>query len=267
MKSKGWDYIEVRKTEDIPEHSWLFGYFHSSHENWDGRTWTRNLHELRIRDLALFALGDVKGKKILDVGCGPGAYLLILSKMGALVSGQDLFDSASAFLRKNGVDADIKTGDAAKRLLFDDNYFDVVFSADFFEHISYEQKNQVVSEIYRVLKPGGGITIKTPNSDYLKITLFFKKIRAVLNLKSPFKIHIAHTRNNPDNDHRDGLTTHGEIEKILANNMFHSPQITYIPLVRRKLPMFITRFLYGKKKFTEQIVITAKKPLFYGFYK
>ena len=49
--------------------AWLKGYFSDSHYGWDGKTWNRNFTELRTRDLALNALGDVSLKKILDVGC------------------------------------------------------------------------------------------------------------------------------------------------------------------------------------------------------
>lgn len=267
MEKRGWDKIEIKRTEELPENDWLFGYFHSSHDNWDGVTWIRNLHELRLRDLFLFALGDLKGKKILDIGCGSGAYLFIIAKMGGEISGQDISSkcvkNAKMFLQENGFNGDIKTGDAVK-LLFSDNCFDAVISADFFEHISYEQKNKVVSEVYRVLKPGGVFAIKTPNLDYLKTSFFFKRIFAILTFKNPFKINIPHTHENPDNVHC-GLTTYAELEKILLNNMFHSPQITYIPLIRRKVPIFLSKLLYGKKKFTEQIIISSRKPLFYGY--
>lgn len=96
---------------------------------WDGRSWTRNFHELRVRDLALFALGDVKGKKVLEVGCGTGIYLDILARMGGQISGQDISSEyvkdALAYLKENKLEADIKLGDAVK-LLFNDNYFDAL---------------------------------------------------------------------------------------------------------------------------------------------
>ena len=268
MEKIGWNRVEIKSTEELPKKAWLFGYFHSSHDNWDGKTWIRNLHELRLRDLFLFTLGNLKGKKILDLGCGSGEYMLIIAKMGGKVSGQDIsserINQAKLLLEENGCSGDIKIGDAGK-LLFCDNCFDAIISADFFEHINYEQKNQVVAEVYRVLKPGGVFTIKTPNFDYLKISLFFKRIFATLTFKNPSKINIPHTHHNPDNEHI-GLSTYAELEKILLNNMFHYPQTSYIPLVRRKLPIYISKLLYGKKKFTEQIIITTRKPIFYGYF-
>lgn len=265
MESKGWSSIEIKKTEELPKNSWGLGYFHSSHEDWDGKTWIRNLHELRIRDLALFTLGDIKGKNVLDIGCGSGEYALVMAQMGAFVSGQDIsrekVNEALRLMAENGIKSEIKVGDATK-LLFDDNSFDAVFSADFFEHINSNQKNLVIAEAFRVLKPGGILTIKTPNLDYCRMSVFLKRICAVLRFKSPFCINIAHTHNNPDNEHH-GLTTYAELERILSDNIFHSPAITYLPLVRKKIPIFLQKFLYGKKIFTEQIIITARKPIFY----
>lgn len=262
-----WDSVEVKKEEELPENNWALGYFLSPYKGWDGKSWTRNFHELRARDLSLFALGDVKGKKVLEIGCGAGIYLDIIARMGGIISGQDIspeyIKKAIAYLKENKFEADIKAGDAVK-LLFDDGYFDMVFSADFFEHITREQKNKVLAEAYRVLKPGGVLVIKTPNLDYLKVTLWLKRIFAILTFKSPFNMHVPHTHNNPDSQHC-GLTTFEELEDMLFDNMFHKPEIIFAPLERKRLPKFIQKFLYGRKLFTDCIIIKTRKPLFYGF--
>lgn len=262
-----WDSIERKTDRELPENSWALGYFLSPYKGWDGKTWTRNFHELRGRDIALFALGDIKGKKVLEIGCGGGIYLDIIARMGGEVAGQDIspeyVKDAAGYLSKNNIKADIKVGDAVK-LLFNDNYFDAVFSADFFEHITHEQKKKVIAEACRVLKPGGILVIKTPNLSYLRISLLVRRIRALLKFKSPFSIHIEHTRNNPDSQHC-GLSTYAELEDILFDNMFHLPEIIYGPLERKELPRAIQKFLYGKKPFTDTIIIKARKGLFYGF--
>jgi len=266
--SFGWRSSQVCTTEELGKYAWAQGFFKASHYNWDGKTWARNFHELRTRDLALFALGsDVKSRRVLDVGCGAGEYLMTLAKMGASVAGQDISSEAIAraevLLKGEGFEAELKAGDAVK-LLFPDNYFDFVMSADFFEHISLYQKRLVISEIYRVLKPGGSVMIKTPNLTYLKLVINLKRILNLLRLKSPF-IYIPHTHENPDNEHH-GLTTYSELGQLLEDNFFHSPVITYIPLVRDRLPAFISKWLYGKGMFTEHIIITSRKSLFCAFY-
>jgi len=264
----GWDSTEIKKNGELPKNNWQLGYFITSYEGNGEKNWTRNFNELRVRDMALFALGNVNGKKILDIGCGSGIYLDILARMGAQVSGQDIsaeyVKDAIMNLRENKFEADIKAGDAVK-LLFNDNYFDAVFSADFFEHITAEQKNKVLAEAYRVLRPGGALVIKTPNLGYLKISIWLKRICAMLTFKSPFNIFIAHTHNNPDNQHC-GLTSFTELEKFLFDNMFHVPKIIYVPLKRKKLPGVMQKLLYEKKCFTDTIIIKTRKPLFCGFF-
>jgi len=159
---------------------------------------------------------------------------------------------------------DLKVGDATI-LQFSDESFDCVFSADFFEHISYEQKQAIISEAYRVLKPGGILTIKTPNLSYLRLSIILKRFTRLCRFKSPF-IYIAHTKNNPDSVHH-GLTTYKELERLLEENFFHTPIITYLPLIRKGVPGFLIKYLFGKKLFTEHIIITTRKALFQGMYR
>jgi hypothetical protein len=111
-----------------------------------------------------------------------------------------------------------------------------------------------------VLKPGGIFTIKTPNLRFLNISFYLKRILNLLRLRSPF-IYIAHTKDNPDSVHI-GLDTHSGIEKLLENNFFHKPETTYVPLIRERLPRFFTNFLYGKKAFSESIIISSRKAIF-----
>lgn len=268
MKAEGWDRLETKCDDQLTRDAWIQGYFSSSYEDPDKRTRRRNLHELMLRDLTLFTLGDVKNKRILELGCGEGIYLEIIARMGGDIFGQDIsqeyIDEGLKSLRDKNFNPVMKAGNAAK-ILFEDNYFDGVITADFFEHISYEEKIKIVSEVYRVLKPGGVFVIKTPNLDYLRVTLLLRRIFAILKFKSPFNINIAHTRDNPDNQHC-GLTTYSELEDILNKNMFHFPSVVYAPLARKQIPKWVTKLLFGKKRFCEQIIMYARKPLFLGFY-
>ena len=264
--SKGWNEPQKAKPRNEVElDSWLKGYFWSSLES-NGVTLTRNLHELRIRDLAVFAGGDIANKKILDCGCGDGMYGHAFLAAGASrYCGQDL--SETAILRgletasRLGLEFDLKVGNATN-LLFESNYFDIVFSGDFFEHIDKATKTEVIKEIYRVLKPGGVMIIKTPNLAYLRFVIFLKRFKLLMQFKSPF-IYIAHTRNNPDCQHF-GLTTYSELLEILDDTYFHSPKFLNIPL-GRKIPNLIQKLV---NKFTwgnETIILVARKAVFVNF--
>lgn len=53
-----------------------------------------------------------------------------------------------------------------KKLPFEDNYADEIFSSNVIEHFTYEEAPKVLKEWLRVLKPGGKITLTTPDVEY-----------------------------------------------------------------------------------------------------
>ena len=265
---QNWKTIELIKRENLGENYWVQGFFY---EDFGKKEYfRRDFEELRYRDLSLFTLGQIESKIILDVGCGDGLYTLTFLKLGArYVAGQDIsvesVNRAQNNCKKNGFsNFEIKSGNCEK-LLFDNSTFDTVFSGDVFEHITKEQKINFINEIYRVLKPGGFFTIKTPNKDYLMVSTLLKKTYSALKFKNPFKIHIPHTKNNPDNEHH-GLTTYKELSRIFSNTMFHEPFVTYQVLNKKNVPNIITRLFKKSKYFNQHIIITVRKPYFYGLY-
>lgn len=265
---RNWNSKEIIKKNDLQEYYWYQGFFYSDFGK--NEYYRRDFEELKYRDLALFSLGQIKSKKILDVGCGSGLYTLTFLKMGAeFVAGQDLSQESLNITidacKKSGFsNFEMKAGNC-ETLLFENNSFDLVFSGDVFEHISCKQKENFINEIYRVLKPGGMLTIKTPNKSYLKMSTFLRKISAIIKLKNPFKIHIPHTHNNPNNEHH-GLSTYSEFKKIFNSTMFHQPVITYHELNKKHIPRFITKMFKKSSIFNQHIIITVQKPIFYGIY-
>lgn len=266
---RGWSKTE--KTSEISDvsESWLKGYFTDTHYDWDGKTWSRNFTELRTRDVALMALGDVGGKNILDVGCGDGTHAFVLSKLGATVSGQDLSISGIERANKreygetNSLKGKFVCADATK-LMFESESFDAVFSSDFFEHISLNTKREIFAEIYRVLKPGGILVIKTPNLDYLRLSINVNRLLNLLRGRSPL-IYIAHTSNNPDCEHH-GLTNYTEMRSELEACFFHTPKFHHHILVRKGLSQSVSNFLFSLKlrMFNEHLIISTRKSIFVG---
>lgn len=265
-KNNGWNRVEIKDVGDME--AWCQGFFPTAHSG--KRKWIRNFVELRLRDLALFALGDVEDKTIYDVGCGAGMYLMTFIKMGAKhVGGVDIVENYVNIAKKNvrdlGADDKDIVNVSCTDIPFPDNYFDKVFSGDVFEHIDRDTKDKCIAEAYRVLKPGGCFVIKTPNLNYLKKTLFLRRVKALLTFKNPFKIFIAHTNNNPDNEHH-GLTTHAELTELFLKNTFHTPEVFHQKLYGRKLPNWLLSWLEKKDGYNETIVIKATKPIFLALY-
>ncbi|NEP03199.1 MAG: class I SAM-dependent methyltransferase [Symploca sp. SIO2E9] len=100
---------------------------------------------------------------LLEIGCGVGAVLgIILESFPDLrVAGIDLestqIECAHQYLHTLGFDnIDLRVGDASQ-LPWSDASFDHVYAIWFLEHVS--NPNAILEEAYRVLKPGGRITI------------------------------------------------------------------------------------------------------------
>src|SRR3954471_107512 len=93
-----------------------------------------------------------EGSSLLDLGCGAG-LLALLKRKGVALTGVDLSDECVAAARRNGYDETVRG--ALDSLPFKDAAFDYVVSLDVIGHIPAEQKDAVLAEIKRVLRPDG----------------------------------------------------------------------------------------------------------------
>ncbi len=108
------------------------------------------------------------GDKILDLGCGDGFYLNILSKLEANIKlyGCDIDTNAlkSAKTNLDGVSVQLSQGDAMAGLDYKDNSFDKIIMTEVLEHIPNDKK--ALEEIRRILRPGGILVLSVPNLNY-----------------------------------------------------------------------------------------------------
>jgi len=100
--------------------------------------------------------------RILDVGCGTGANLLLLSKYGE-AEGVDVSEDALAFCRERGLDK-VKLG-AGEALPYEDGTFDLVTAFDVVEHMDDDLAG--LREMRRVLRPGGRVLLFVPTFMFL----------------------------------------------------------------------------------------------------
>lgn len=89
---------------------------------------------------------------VLDLGCGAG-LLALLKRKDITLTGIDISPDCAAIAKRNGYDATL-TGDL-RTLPFPDHHFDYVVSLDVMGHVEFGQKDEVLAEIKRVLKPDG----------------------------------------------------------------------------------------------------------------
>lgn len=99
-------------------------------------------------------LASVDYDSLLDVGCGTGFLIDLLSKQRpARYVGLDLSEKMLEVARGKAIAGATFVVGTADRLPFDDNSFDVVTCSQSFHHYPYPDK--AMAEVYRVLKPGG----------------------------------------------------------------------------------------------------------------
>ena len=104
----------------------------------------------------LHRVGDVRGKRVLDYGCGFGMLGIYLGLCGAEVWGFDLSQSAIVTANRAavryGLPAQFAPMDAAE-LNYPDGFFDLAVGFGVLHHVvKYPQSGR---QLYRVLKPGG----------------------------------------------------------------------------------------------------------------
>jgi 2-polyprenyl-3-methyl-5-hydroxy-6-metoxy-1,4-benzoquinol methylase len=112
-------------------------------------------HDKTPFDLIL-PLQDLKGKRVLEIGCGMGLHSELMARAGAKLTSIDLSETSIAATSRRfalkGLKGDVRQMDA-ERLAFPDGEFDFVWSWGVIHHSSHT--GRVVREIHRVLKPGG----------------------------------------------------------------------------------------------------------------
>lgn len=115
----------------------------------------------------LKTLGNVAGKKILDLGCGDGSLTYILTKNGAEVIGVDNEGLGLKYANENLESVNYRKNlkykfvtASAYQLPFDPDTFDAVVCCDVVEHLNEPEK--MFLETSRVLKKGGKFILTTP---------------------------------------------------------------------------------------------------------
>lgn len=101
---------------------------------------------------------DLSDKKILDVGCGWGSWLLLFMMWGARpenLYGVDILPERVEAARGRLPKSEIILG-RAEKLPWGEKNFDLIFQFTLFSSVlSASSREEIASEIWRVLKPGG----------------------------------------------------------------------------------------------------------------
>lgn len=115
---------------------------------------------MRMRKNLLAQMGDLNGKRILDVGCGTGSLSSMVKQMypTADIVGLDgdpqILETARSKAKNHGLEIRFELG-----MSFDLPYpaasFDVVLTSFMLHHLDRDDKQKTIMDAYRVLRPDG----------------------------------------------------------------------------------------------------------------
>ncbi len=113
---------------------------------------------------------DLRNKRILDWGCGPGRIIRHFPELvgnGCTYYGTDYNARSIAWCSENLPEIKFNNNSLEAKLPYEDNFFDVIYGISIFTHLSATMHDEWYAELYRVLKPGG-IMMLTTQGDIFK---------------------------------------------------------------------------------------------------
>jgi SAM-dependent methyltransferase len=113
-------------------------------------------------------LGDLGGKRVLELGCGGAQCSIAFAKQGAVAIGVDFSAEQLAFARRlterEGVKVELHHGDLADLAFVRADSIDLAFSSFAFGYV--EDLNRVFRQVHRVLKTGAPLVFSLPHPAY-----------------------------------------------------------------------------------------------------
>ncbi|MGI9220592.1 MAG: bifunctional 2-polyprenyl-6-hydroxyphenol methylase/3-demethylubiquinol 3-O-methyltransferase UbiG [Woeseiaceae bacterium] len=133
---------------------------------WDADGEFRPLHEINpLRLDWIRQHADLKGRAVLDIGCGGGILTESMAQAGATVTGIDMAEAPLGVARlhqiESGVDVDYQRSTAEEFAASHAGRFDVVTCLEMLEHVP--SPSQIIASVATLLRPGGHAFFSTIN--------------------------------------------------------------------------------------------------------
>lgn len=178
---------------------------------------------------------------VADLGCGRGELLAALAEAGVKAVGVDANAEQAREVASRGHDVEITD-------LFDflagrgDGSLDVIVALHVIEHLDFANQVTLLTEAARVLKPGGGLILETPNPENLRV--------------GAWKFHIDPTHLKPlAPELLTLMVEHAGFTEIRVARLHPEPEYEQVA-AQSRMPRHATLLLYGPRDFA----VLAKKP-------
>ncbi|MCK9388609.1 MAG: bifunctional 2-polyprenyl-6-hydroxyphenol methylase/3-demethylubiquinol 3-O-methyltransferase UbiG [Sulfuritalea sp.] len=156
-----------------------------AHRWWDPNSEFRPLHDINPARLTwIDGHAGLKGKHVIDIGCGGGLLSEGMAAMGAQVTGIDLSEKALGIARlhlyESGHVIDYRLISAEAMAAESSSLFDVVTCLEMLEHVP--DPASTVDACARLVKPGGQVFLSTINRNLKAYLLAVVGAEYLLNL-------------------------------------------------------------------------------------
>lgn len=129
-----------------------------------------------------------EGDRVLDVGCGEGAFTAALVRAGTRAVGVDVAEEPLRRARRREPDLDLRLIGTDEPWQLEDASFDVVWAGEVIEHVA--DTAAWLSELRRVLRPEGRLLVSTPEHGRLTLARLALSPRAFAAHFSPLGDHL-----------------------------------------------------------------------------
>ncbi len=176
-----WERVEIERSASEAEHT------DANNLRVNEKTLARYLNPPQDTcfplEYSYYLLGDVRGKRVLDFGCGSGENSLLIARRGAKVLGMDISESLIRVARQrlavNGIDSNVHFFSAsAHDIALADESVDVVYGMAILHHLELPL---VAREVKRILRKGGRAIFQEP----VRNSKFIKFVRKLIPYQSP----------------------------------------------------------------------------------
>jgi len=222
-------------------------------------------------------LGDVKGKDVLEIGCGGGQNAIVLRKWGARSVGLDISEEqikhARKLAKREEVEVPFHFGNMEDLSMFQRESFDIVLSSFAIGYV--ESLSRTFHEVFRVLRKRGlfvfcdvhpianrGRIIRYGKRRIWGISNYFDRKRRVWKWKTEGKVAKFYGYHRTIQDYFNLLLTEGfVIEKILEPEPYPLDKMSKAEIKRIPyLHQYYVKDYDLWKKIPYTILFKARKP-------
>lgn len=179
--------------------------------------------------------------KVLEIGCGTGYFTKEIAKTGAFITAIDispeLLNIAKVAITEPNVSFMIEN---AYSLSFKDNSFDSIVGSSVLHHLEIEK---AISEMYRVLNPGGSIYFTEPN---------------MLNPQIALQKNIPALKRKLGDSPDETAFFRWSLKKLLLKNGFSSINITPFDFLHPAIPVSLIPAISTLGKVAESIPVVKE---------